>query len=39
MDHTLRENAHGRNREREGNLNLEYGWYIYCRGENIVIFN
>jgi hypothetical protein len=25
MGHTLRENAHGRNREREGNLKLKCG--------------
>jgi hypothetical protein len=25
MGHTLRENVHGRNREREGNLKLECG--------------
>jgi hypothetical protein len=30
---------HGRNREREGNLKLEYGLCTHLRGVNIVILN
>jgi hypothetical protein len=39
MDHTLREEWDGRNRERKGNLKLECGWCVHCRGVNIVILN
>jgi hypothetical protein len=39
MGHILRENVHGRNREREGNLKLECGWCAHYRRVNIVILN
>jgi hypothetical protein len=35
MGHTLR-GEHGRNREKEGNLKLEYSFCAYCRGMNIL---
>jgi hypothetical protein len=31
--------AHGRTREREGNLKLQCGWCAHCRGANKVILN
>jgi hypothetical protein len=31
--------AHGRNREREGNLKLGCGWCAHCRRVNKVILN
>jgi hypothetical protein len=39
MGHTLRENTHRRNQEREENLKLECGCCAYCRGVNKVILN
>jgi hypothetical protein len=39
MVHTLREDMHGRNREREGNLKLECGWCAHYRGANKIILN
>jgi hypothetical protein len=39
MAHTLRENAHGRNRENKENLKLECGLCAHCRGANKVILN
>jgi hypothetical protein len=39
MGHTLRENVHGSNREKEGNLKLESGWCADCREANKVILN
>jgi hypothetical protein len=39
MGHTPKGNMHGRNREREGNLKLEYDRCVHCRRANIVILN
>jgi hypothetical protein len=39
MGLTLRGECAQRNKEREGNLTLEYGWCVCCIGVNIVMLN
>jgi hypothetical protein len=39
MGHTLKEIAHGKSRETEGNIKLECGWCAYCRRANKVFLN
>jgi hypothetical protein len=39
MGCTLRGDHSRKNREREGNLKLECGWYVHCIEVNIVILS